>query len=107
MAVVVCPVAGVMAISPAVDHRNENPQIDIVDPRDPILSWKIVEEVSEGWRGDWQLSDPRISPLLADPRPLQQAGVKVDGVIALHDVSSPDAIEFRKRLAECGVVGRC
>jgi acetyl esterase/lipase len=95
-----------MAISPAVDHRNQNPQIDAVDPSDPILSRKVIEDVSEGWRGDWPSSDPRISPLLADLKPLQQADVKVDGVIALHDVLSPDAIEFRNRLAECGVVGQ-
>jgi acetyl esterase/lipase len=101
----VCPVDNVMAICPAVDHRNTNPDIDVIDPSDPILSRKVIEEVSEGWRGEWLLEDPRISPLLADLSPLKQANIKVDGVIALFDVLSPDAILFIKKLAEIGVAG--
>lgn len=101
----VCVLESIMAICPAVDHRNQNPQIDSIDPRDPILSRKAIEEVSEGWRGEWPLSDPRLSPILADLSCFRQAGIKVDGVIALHDVLSPDAVEFVKRLSEFGVIG--
>jgi acetyl esterase/lipase len=56
-------------------------------------------------RGDRQLSDPRLSPILADLSCLIQGKIKVDGVIALHDVLSPYAIEFVHKLADCGVIG--
>ena len=100
-----CVVESIMAICPPVDHRNENPHIDTIDPLDPILSRKLIEEVSDGWKGEWQLSDPRLSPILADLSCLKKAGIKVDGVIALNDVLSPDAIEFVKKLSEGEVVG--
>ncbi|KAG0649345.1 Hormone-sensitive lipase [Hyphodiscus hymeniophilus] len=100
-----CVIESIMAICPAVDHRNENPHIDTIDPLDPILSRKVIEEVSEGWKGEWLLSDPRLSPILADLSCFKQAGVKVDGVIALHDVLSPDAVEFVNRLSESEVEG--
>jgi acetyl esterase/lipase len=100
-----CPVEAIMAMSPATDLRNENPDIDAVDPHDPILSRKTIEEVAHGWKGDMSFSDPRLSPVLADLSLFRRAGIKVDGVIAGNDVLTPDAIVFRKKLAEYGVEG--
>lgn len=100
-----CPVETVIAMSPATDLRNENPDIDVVDPHDPILSRKLIEEVAHGWKGELLLSDPRISPILADLTLFRKAGIKVDGVTAGNDVLTPDAILFRKKLDECGVEG--
>jgi acetyl esterase/lipase len=50
-------------------------------------------------------SDPRLSPVLADLSLFRRAGIKVDGVTAGHDVLTPDAIVFRKKLADYGVDG--
>ncbi len=58
-----------------------------------------------GWRGNWLVSDPRLSPILADLELLTRANIKVDGVIAGHDVLGPGAILFRKKFQECGVNG--
>jgi acetyl esterase/lipase len=62
----VCPLKSIIVMSPPTDLRNQNPDIDVIDHGDPILSRRVIEEVATGWRGEWQLSDPRISPLLAD-----------------------------------------
>lgn len=43
-------------------------------------------------------SDPRISPALADLSVLRRANIKVDGVLGGYDVSSPEGLQFRKRL---------
>jgi acetyl esterase/lipase len=102
----VCPVRSVFVISPAVDYRNENPAIDEMDPHDPILSRKTIQEVSDTWKGAWSVEDPRVSPTLADISVLQQANIKVDGVLGMYDVLAPDAVLFRDKLAEVGVVGQ-
>lgn len=81
-----CPVEAIMAMCPATDLRNENPDIDVVDPRDPILSRKTTTEVAHGWAGEMSLSDPRVSPILADLSLYRKAGIKVDGVTAGNDV---------------------
>ncbi|KAK0123709.1 hypothetical protein ONS95_008718 [Cadophora gregata] len=100
-----CPVETVMAMCPATDMRNENPDIDIVEVHDPILSRKAIEEVAQGWRAELPASDPRVSPILADLSIFKQAGIKVDGLTAGYDTLTPDAIKFREKLAECGVDG--
>lgn len=100
-----CPVETVMAMCPATDMRNENPEIDIVEAHDPILSRKTITEVAEGWRAELPASDPRVSPVLAGLSIFKQAGIKVDGITAGYDTLTPDAIKFREKLAECGVNG--
>ncbi|KAH7377522.1 alpha/beta hydrolase fold-domain-containing protein [Cadophora sp. MPI-SDFR-AT-0126] len=100
-----CPVEAVMAMCPATDMRNENPEIDVVEAHDPILSRKTIEEVAEGWRAELPASDPRVSPVLADLSVFKQAGIKVDGITAGYDTLTPDAIKFREKLADCGVDG--
>jgi acetyl esterase/lipase len=101
----VCPVENVLAICPATDLRNENPGIDAIDQKDSLLSRKAIVEVAVGWIGEWSLSDPRVSPILADLELFKRANIKVDGVIAGYDVLAPDALLFRKKLGECGVKG--
>lgn len=100
-----CPVEAIMAISPAVDMRCENPVIDQVDPKDPLLSRKTIEEVARVWSGDIPFTDPRVSPILADLSLFRKGGIKVDGVNAGNDVLSPDGIAFREKLARSDVDG--
>lgn len=100
-----CPLEAIFLISPAVDHRNNNSEIDKREPYDCILSRKTIEEVSDNWKGDWLVEDPRISPTLADLTILKRAGIKVDGVLGTYDVLAPDATLFRNKLASIGVDG--
>jgi len=92
-------------MSPATDLRNLNSDIGPADHQDPLLSRKTIEEVALEWKGDWDLSDPRISPTLADLTVFRRAGIKVDGLTGGHDVLTPDALLFRDKLAESGVKG--
>ena len=101
----VCPVENIFAICPATDLRNNNPDIDAIDKKDSLLSRKAIEEVAEGWIGEWSLSDARVSPVLADLELLKRANIKVDGIIAGYDVLAPDAVVFREKLDNCGVDG--
>lgn len=87
---------------PATDLRNNNPEINATDQKDSLLSRKEIEEVALGWTGEWLLSDPGVSLGL---ELLKRANIKVDGVIAGYDILAPDAIDFRKKLEECGVKG--
>jgi len=100
-----CPVGAIMAMCPATDLRNENPDIDVYQQHDPILSRKTITEVAEGWRSELPATDPRVSPILADLSVFKKAGIKVDGVTAGYDTLTPDAIKFREKLAECNVEG--
>ncbi|CZT09144.1 uncharacterized protein RAG0_14002 [Rhynchosporium agropyri] len=100
-----CPVEAVMAICPATDLRNENPEIDVIEVHDPLLSRKSITEVGDGWRAELPASGSRVSSILADLTLFAQAGIKVDGITAGFDTLTPDAIKFREKLAECGVDG--
>lgn len=100
-----CPVESIFAMCPATDLRNINPEIDDVDPHDPLLSREVITEVAEGWIGGWKPSDPRVSPILADLSLLRRANIKVDRMTAGYDVLSPDGILFRNELSDNGVQG--
>ena len=92
-------------MSPPTGLRNQSPDIDVIDNGDPILGRNVIEEAVNGWKGKWQLSDPRISPLLADLSGFRLAKMKVDGVVGKTNVLAPAAILFRKRLSEFGFAG--
>ena len=93
------------AISPAVDLRNENPDIYKADENDPILSVTLTGDVAKTWAGDLSRADPRVSPLLADFELLKSSNVKVHGVVGSHDILAPDAVLFRDRCAEYKIRG--
>lgn len=99
-----CPVA-LMAISPSTDLRRCNPEIPIVEKHDPILRVPFIQSTARRWRGDWDASDPRVSPLLAEVTPFAQRNIKVNGLFGRYDVLYPDALLFRNKLAEAGVSG--
>jgi len=101
----ICPVQNIFAICPATDLRHQHPEIDEKESKDPVLTRKIIEEVADAWRGDWELSDPRISPVLADLEVLKRAEIKVDGVVGGYDCLAPEGVQFRDKLAEIGIRG--
>ena len=99
------PLKAILAISPAVDMRNTNPDIPEANKHDPVLTRDYIEKTAGIWAGGLPRHDPDISPLLADLRPLKDAGIKVHGVFGTFDVLAPDAILFRKKLEEATVEG--
>lgn len=96
-----------MLISPAVDLRNTNPEMSVVEKDDPMMNVKFVIQTAQAWCGDdMDPSDPRVSPILGDVAVLARRGVKINGVVAGHDVLAPDALLFIKKCQENGVRGK-
>jgi acetyl esterase/lipase len=98
-----------MLISPSVDCRRSNPDIQKVAPHDPILRVPFVNSTAKGWRGDWEASDPRVSPLLVSDEVMKAFAarrVPVYGVTGTYDILAPDAVLFRERCGRNGVEGK-
>ncbi|CAE7186831.1 hypothetical protein CFE70_006512 [Pyrenophora teres f. teres 0-1] len=99
------PVA-IMNVCPSTDLTRTNTDIDKVAPRDPLLTPKIIRATAKAWKGDWDPSDRRISPINGDISLLAKKGIKVHGITAGCDILSPDGIIFRTKCAEAGVEGQ-
>lgn len=100
--------AHILVISPSTDLRRTNPEIPILERKDPLLRHKFVKATSEVWRGEWPADDTRLSPLLVPLNvltALRDRGVQVHGVTGGYDILTPDALLFRDRLVEAGVGG--
>ncbi|RAR04128.1 esterase lipase [Stemphylium lycopersici] len=98
------PVA-IMTICASTDLTRNNPDIEKVAPKDPLLTPKIIRATAKAWQGDWDPADRRISPINGDISLLAKNGIKVHGITAGCDVLSPDGILFREKCAEAGVDG--
>lgn len=100
--------AHILVISPSTDLRRTNPEIPIIERKDPLLRHEFVKATSEVWRGEWPADDTRLSPLLlplSTLMALRDRGVQVHGVTGGYDILTPDALLFRDRLMEAGVGG--
>lgn len=73
-------------ISPCVDLSLTNPDIDLVQPTDPWLGRDGTLVLIEQWRGDLELADPRVSPLVADLRGLGPLTI----FCGTNDILNPD-----------------
>lgn len=86
-------------ISPALDLSWSNPRIPAVQPSDPWLATPGGEVLADLWKGDLDILDPVVSPLMGD-----LAGL---GPITLfsgsRDVLNPDAHLLVARAAAAGV----
>ncbi|KAI5467871.1 Alpha/Beta hydrolase protein [Mariannaea sp. PMI_226] len=124
--VIKAPVA-IFAISPTTDLRHAMAEIKDVENLDPIMSLSFINLTARTWcpvpdrpgTGDitvtepdghlyhlnWDLEDPRVSPIQADLRVLTRYGVKVHGVIGTYDVLGPEAAAFVDKLREHGIEG--
>ncbi|PVH99847.1 alpha/beta-hydrolase [Periconia macrospinosa] len=98
------PVA-LLTTCPSTDLTRSNPSINALAPLDPILTPEFVNQTARAWIGDWDASDPRVSPLNADLSLLAKSGIALHGVTAGHDILSPDGVLLRDRAAEAGVNG--
>lgn len=85
-------------ISPALDMRMENPEIDNVQPRDPWLVKKGQLMLTEMWIGEHR-DDPILNPFLGDTRGVGRLVV----FSGTRDLLNPDTRLFVKRASESGV----
>lgn len=119
------PLVSIIAICPAVDLRNVNPEIKQVDRLDPVLTAKLTGDVAQIWSSGssskttsdskpdnahlWSVHDPQLSPLLNSEdsfRGLANKGIDIHGVIGTFDVLSPDAKLFMRKCEKYGVRGQ-
>ncbi|MCL1801794.1 MAG: alpha/beta hydrolase, partial [Promicromonosporaceae bacterium] len=89
----------VVLFSPWVDLENSNPQFDDFAEDDPYLSRENCEYVAERYRGDWALSDPRVSPLYADPRGMPPMTLTV----GTNEAFFPQICDFAEMTASYGI----
>jgi acetyl esterase/lipase len=86
-------------LSPALDLSWSNPLIPSVQPSDPWLATPGGQVLAELWRGDRDILDPVVSPLMGELTGL--------GPITLfsgtRDVLNPDAHLLVEKAAEAGV----
>ncbi|KAE9983956.1 hypothetical protein BLS_003361 [Venturia inaequalis] len=95
----------IMAICPSANMNRNYPDAKHIEQVDPILRIRFLEKTAREWRGAWDDSDPRVSPICADLRLLRRAGVRVDGVTGGYDLLAYDGVQFREKLREVGVWG--
>ena len=77
-----------------------------IEKHDPLFRIPDIKETARKWRADWDATDARVSPLMADVSLLARRGVKVHGVVGRYDILSCDAILFREKCEQAGVEGQ-
>lgn len=92
------PVVLTVLISPVLDMRLTNPEIDLVQPQDPWLVKRGALELVEMWTGG-ALDDPRWNPILGDLQGLSTLVV----FSGTRDILNPDTRIFVQRAADHGV----
>ena len=95
----------IMVVCPSTDLTRDNPDIQKIAPKDPLLTPDIIKRTAKAWYADWDPADRRVSPINNDISLLARKGVNVHGITAGCDVLSPDGILFRDRCAREGVKG--
>lgn len=86
-------------ISPALDLTWSNPEIPRVQPNDPWLAVPGGHHLSEVWRGDLEITDPRVSPIFGDLTGLGP----ITMFSGTHDILWPDARILAAKLEDAGV----
>ncbi|KAH7396247.1 alpha/beta hydrolase fold-domain-containing protein [Pyrenochaeta sp. MPI-SDFR-AT-0127] len=95
----------VMAICPSTDLTRDNPDINKIAPKDPLLTPDIIKETAKAWYNEWDPADRRVSPINNDISLFAKRGIHVHGITAGYDVLSPDGVIFRDSCAKHGVKG--
>lgn len=95
----------IMGICPSANMQRGYPELQEIEKVDPILRINFIEKTARDWKGEWEDSDPRVSPIRADLGLLQRAGIKVDGVTGGYDLLAHDGVQFREKLKAARVEG--
>ncbi|KZZ93350.1 esterase [Moelleriella libera RCEF 2490] len=90
--------AGLVAITPVVDATWTNPEVYAVAPKDPWLDIPGVKEAARLVRGDWPLTDRRVSPWFGELSGLPPLMV----LAAENDILGPDARRFAAKVKAAG-----
>lgn len=97
------PVA-VLAICPAVDLRPMG-HMGPIERRDPLLTVESHNNEAKMWSHEVDPASPWLSPVLADVKALERAGVRIIGLTGGYDILTKSALEFRDACVTVGVAG--
>ena len=86
-------------IAPWLDIRLENPRVDAVEPRDPMLDRKAAQFIGEKWAGELALTDHRVSPLFGQIEDLPPITL----IQGTYDILYPDSEKLYEKARERGV----
>lgn len=86
-------------ISPWLDAVLDDPLVDEIEPRDPMLTREALRWAGGLWAGPLALSDPAVSPLNGSMTELPPTQV----FAGTRDILLADARRFRDRAAAAGV----
>lgn len=86
-------------ISPVMDATMANPEIDLLDKLDPLLSKAGVLSAKKMCALDGRLEDPRISPIQGDFKCFPPTML----LLAEHDITYPDQQLVVQQMATAGV----
>jgi acetyl esterase/lipase len=113
----------IVGICPSTDLRHLDPKIEATAHDDPMFTVEFIQSTAKAWADGqvdtpsltptgpegykaWSMSDPRVTPALANVSLLTRYKVKVHGITGTRDVLAPEAMAFRDRCAEMGVEGQ-
>jgi epsilon-lactone hydrolase len=85
-------------LSPWLDLTLGNPELPVVQARDPWLSLVGLREVGPAWAGGDDPTDPRLSPLNGPLTGL----APIDVSVGTHELCLPDVLLLRDRAAAAG-----
>lgn len=78
---------GLTLLAPWLDLAIRNPEVDVVERRDPWLTRPGLRACAEAWAGDLSMDDPRVSPLFGRLDDLPP----IDLYVGTRDLGLPDA----------------
>lgn len=91
------PPKGIIPITPAVDVTFTNDAIDLIDPRDPMLSKKGVMSASRMSAGELDLDDPMMSPINGSFEKFPKTLMFLAGRDILYPDAKVAAYEMKKK----------
>lgn len=89
---------GILLFSPWLDATLDNPEIDRLERRDPMLSRRMLVQAGQWWAGERDASDPLVSPLRGDLAGLPPVTTYIGG----RDLLLADARELDRRIRAAG-----
>ena len=86
-------------LSPWLDLSMENPEIQALEKKDPLLQKEYLIAMGKAWAGETDMHDPLLSPIYGNLRGLPKTSL----FIGTHELFLADARKFRAQALSRGV----
>lgn len=81
-------------LSPWVDITMDNPEIDLLENLDPLISKIGLKEMGKAWAGTTSLKDPLLSPTFGNLKSFPETTI----FVGTHEIFLPDIRLFKDKL---------